>query len=493
MFGGQSKGFGAMPKSVTCYICGRAYGTASISIHIKACQEKWEIEMAKRPKKERRMMPQPPPGFLEMLGKGKVSDEFLDQMNDQMHREYKDKALTPCSFCNRSFNYQAYLRHKNLCTAEKPHMPLSKSPNKMARNEDDYDDRPLKPQKNATPEQYNQFEDEINRMFSGKPGNNERPSAKAKGGLGGIQKELKETQRASSKTRKQGPSTNKFDEQPLRQKNGKQVDYGREEEINYNMLSNECAKCGRKFAMDRIDKHQSVCKVNSKPKKVKRFHKVLTEADKKKMKSAKKAAWKDQHNNLMEVISHMRKIKAAEEQGIDIRTIAPPPASVNNELVQCRGCTRRFNPEAHAKHEKSCLEKAKASAFLNNKKVVKKNETGLATKPPSAVSKPSSTFTMGQNPKKPAKDDFMEAMYAELKPAKSNGFQQKPELKTASKGERGVVFKNDPFEQIAPVQKTVRNDPFGQTGPARTSAKSGMSAPFAPSAAAKKPAFNPRY
>lgn len=36
------------PSTVTCYICGRAYGTASISIHEKQCQKKWEAETARK-------------------------------------------------------------------------------------------------------------------------------------------------------------------------------------------------------------------------------------------------------------------------------------------------------------------------------------------------------------------------------------------------------------------------------------------------------------
>ena len=48
------------PKSVMCYICGREFGTASINIHIKSCQKKWEIEESKKPRNERRPMPQPP-------------------------------------------------------------------------------------------------------------------------------------------------------------------------------------------------------------------------------------------------------------------------------------------------------------------------------------------------------------------------------------------------------------------------------------------------
>ena len=38
------------PKSVTCYICGRDFGTASIEIHLKSCKQKWEIEENKKPK-----------------------------------------------------------------------------------------------------------------------------------------------------------------------------------------------------------------------------------------------------------------------------------------------------------------------------------------------------------------------------------------------------------------------------------------------------------
>ena len=32
------------PKALMCYICGREYGTASLDIHLKNCQKKWELE-----------------------------------------------------------------------------------------------------------------------------------------------------------------------------------------------------------------------------------------------------------------------------------------------------------------------------------------------------------------------------------------------------------------------------------------------------------------
>ena len=38
----SSAGFCARPKTLICYICGKEYGTASLPIHIKSCEKKWE-------------------------------------------------------------------------------------------------------------------------------------------------------------------------------------------------------------------------------------------------------------------------------------------------------------------------------------------------------------------------------------------------------------------------------------------------------------------
>ena len=37
------------PKTLVCYICGREFGTASLEIHLKSCQKKWELEQEKKP------------------------------------------------------------------------------------------------------------------------------------------------------------------------------------------------------------------------------------------------------------------------------------------------------------------------------------------------------------------------------------------------------------------------------------------------------------
>ena len=48
------------PKTVICYICGREFGTKSISIHEPQCLEKWKIQNNQLPKEQRRPIPKKP-------------------------------------------------------------------------------------------------------------------------------------------------------------------------------------------------------------------------------------------------------------------------------------------------------------------------------------------------------------------------------------------------------------------------------------------------
>ena len=47
---------------MTCYMCGRDFGLASIVIHLPQCEKKWDIEQQKLPKKQRRAPPSKPLG-----------------------------------------------------------------------------------------------------------------------------------------------------------------------------------------------------------------------------------------------------------------------------------------------------------------------------------------------------------------------------------------------------------------------------------------------
>ena len=54
------------PRALICYICGREFGTKSLKIHLKTCVQMWEYQEEKKPKKERRPIPQPPPDLEEV-------------------------------------------------------------------------------------------------------------------------------------------------------------------------------------------------------------------------------------------------------------------------------------------------------------------------------------------------------------------------------------------------------------------------------------------
>ena len=61
---------------MTCYICGRDFGSRSIGIHLPNCTKKWEAEQEKLPKKERRPLPAAPTNF----DKVKESNNLFDKL-----------------------------------------------------------------------------------------------------------------------------------------------------------------------------------------------------------------------------------------------------------------------------------------------------------------------------------------------------------------------------------------------------------------------------
>ena len=57
-----------MRLGVMCYICGREFGSASITIHLPQCEKKWNIEQQKLPKKQRRPPPSKPFEYDTVIG-----------------------------------------------------------------------------------------------------------------------------------------------------------------------------------------------------------------------------------------------------------------------------------------------------------------------------------------------------------------------------------------------------------------------------------------
>ena len=78
------------PKSLTCYVCGREYGTTSLKIHIPQCKKKWNDQQRKKPKCDRRPPPSAPGGFNNLVGQNKISRNDIDNYNRKAFDNYNE-------------------------------------------------------------------------------------------------------------------------------------------------------------------------------------------------------------------------------------------------------------------------------------------------------------------------------------------------------------------------------------------------------------------
>ena len=103
------KGAGKQPRGprfVTCYICGRDFGSASIAIHEPQCMKKWEAEMDALPPEQRRPRPVRP----------SVSEGASLEERNEAAQQSHEAVLSPCPHCGRTFNEQAAERHIARCS-----------------------------------------------------------------------------------------------------------------------------------------------------------------------------------------------------------------------------------------------------------------------------------------------------------------------------------------------------------------------------------------
>merc|ERR1711997_373763 len=109
-------GVATMP--VMCYICGREFGSASISIHIPQCEKKWDNEQQKLPKRHRRPAPDRPWNFDKVVKgelKGKNLQQAMDEYNTQAFEDFNKKALAQCKNCGRTFLPKSLEVHLRSC------------------------------------------------------------------------------------------------------------------------------------------------------------------------------------------------------------------------------------------------------------------------------------------------------------------------------------------------------------------------------------------
>uniref|UniRef100_A0A670JLD8 Serum response factor binding protein 1 n=1 Tax=Podarcis muralis TaxID=64176 RepID=A0A670JLD8_PODMU len=103
------------PPTVICYICGREYGTQSISIHEPQCLKKWHIENDQLPKHLRRPEPKKP----EVVSIGAKGYYDLDALNESAWQSAQAQ-LVPCNICGRTFLPDRLIVHQRSCKPKTP-------------------------------------------------------------------------------------------------------------------------------------------------------------------------------------------------------------------------------------------------------------------------------------------------------------------------------------------------------------------------------------
>ncbi|KAM6109737.1 zinc finger protein 475 [Phoenicopterus ruber ruber] len=98
------------PPAVICYICGREYGTKSISIHEPQCLKKWHQENDMLPKHLRRPEPKKPE-VSPIQAKGFYD---LDSLNEAAWISAQNQ-LVPCDICGRTFLPDRLIVHQRSC------------------------------------------------------------------------------------------------------------------------------------------------------------------------------------------------------------------------------------------------------------------------------------------------------------------------------------------------------------------------------------------
>jgi hypothetical protein len=154
----------APPKTFTCYLCQRAYGSASISIHIKSCRAAFLMGESAKPLRERRALPDEPADY---SAASSWTTEEVEAANS-VAASQANSMLSSCDNCGRTFLPDRLLIHSRSCTRDRPARPVA------ARSESA---PPLPPLPPPTPVR--------RRVAAARPSNTEMLHPAAQSGQGG--------------------------------------------------------------------------------------------------------------------------------------------------------------------------------------------------------------------------------------------------------------------------------------------------------------------
>ncbi|KAA6394828.1 MAG: putative Zinc finger protein 474 [Streblomastix strix] len=349
--GGAPGGGGGMqskPRFLMCYICGREFGTTSLQIHQKQCMEKFKAEQAKLPPGQRKPLPKPPQEFLggggAIKGGGKIGQSQMDAMNEAAYDSYIDN-LSPCPNCGRKFAADRLPIHLKSC---KPGHVLTPLSTKAQQGKQATSGAGAKGA-NASPSHgYTQYDEDDGGDYQ-EP---EEPKPVARSvPKGGAKAAAPKTKAAAPRAAPAAGGGGAYGYN-LASLPPDALGFGEDIELV------ECGRCGRKFAADRISKHENVCKG---PIEVKAHSNDLppppTAQELKKIEK-KPAKWKQQHEALMAGIKAGRQLAQFQKEGRPLSELPPPPPPEEHpDYILCNYCGRRYAPDTYARHAPGCAQR----------------------------------------------------------------------------------------------------------------------------------------
>lgn len=124
------------PSAIVCYICGRKYGSHSISIHEPQCLKKFNAQNDQLPISERLPLPKRrgsvarvllreeealvvarSPRRVNMQGDVEPKEELVQRYLESCYSEF-EKELVPCKMCGRTFAPGRHRQHEPYCNAK---------------------------------------------------------------------------------------------------------------------------------------------------------------------------------------------------------------------------------------------------------------------------------------------------------------------------------------------------------------------------------------
>ena len=377
---------------VICYLCGRKYGTKSISIHEPHCLKKWHEENLKLPKHLRRKHPPQKPDY-DLLATGNFNDEIMNRMNEMSFKAAQEQ-LIPCVNCGRTFLPERLPVHQRSCTSDKParQRPNTRGNTDSVNLQGSKSNRKYIKSTSSKPAKATVPQNKAETITSSDAQNIRCMLCKKNFTISEIQTHLlkcNELKRAPSNQTQSNetvgfsdkverPRTRTIHKRPPKEPSNsteqKKIDTTNHNYIDNDILSTEnemqgsdflqCNFCSRNFLAERLEKHAKICKkVSNKSRKTfdsskQRLEGIESSPRKSNMNYREikkpKSNWKQNHEDFIRSIRAAKQVQTHMKKGGKASDLPPPPPSLNPDYVYCQYCDRRFNPEVAERHIPKC-------------------------------------------------------------------------------------------------------------------------------------------